>query len=310
MRSAAFANLFELIISPYPDRIYRGLRPEIEELESNDLILAGRLVYSLTPNKFCPATVTSHPSILKNIIRRYVAVAIAECDKFFDVSEFDLSGAVAGNLLHKEDVFSITQSFQLQVVFSQKTLYLAVLAGQRVYNRVRLPEVLDSLGTKWMTLPQKALCFAGKASTARWRDGQILSLNGDSCLVRIPSIHPSEITLPTNRIIPKLGTSTIKRLLHLKRSRTPIEQKLKSIRSGSNSNEGKTAAINTISILENYIRPLFPLSIGGMRVQIAGDAATIADLSVSRIKQPFRCLSKLDGRRHVFDSLLAFSGRS
>lgn len=275
-----------------------------EEQAPSNLITLGKYYFSLNANRHCPERLNAPQTFVKDIIHNALASAINKSDLFFDVSHKSLSATVSGQLLYKEDVFSITRAFRLQVFFDKKGFYLAVLANQRLYNRIRLPEVLELLGENSLSFPQNALCFAGDGDEAKWRDGKILSINADFCFVSIPSIRPSEITLPIHRVIPKLDTVMIKRLAFLKNSHANIEQLLKRLRSGEDNNEGTSTAKASQEILEKYIAPLFPLLIGDLSVSISQSTCSPSDIEFNEIRQTFKCMSKLGGRPQVFDSIL------
>lgn len=301
---SAVSNLFELRIEPIPSVLYRGRRDKDSGPFPPTVIASGPNVFSPVPFGPCKERVAAIPAILKDLVRRCLLNAISECNQFFDISSFALSGTVSGELLHKENVCSIARSFQLQVMFDEKGFYLAVLAGQKVYNRLRLPEVLSLLGSNAVSLPHRALCFAGKGSGARWRDGTILSISSESCIVRVPSVNPSELTLPNHRIIPKLNIATIKRLLRLKGSNTNIEKKMKQLRSSGGKSEGQYTFNSTQALLRDHLAPLFPLPLGESRVYISDEACSLNRLTTKSINKSFECKSIIDGRTHVFNSPL------
>jgi Piwi domain len=304
MNPKPFTNLFKLIITPPLRELYRVLREGNHTTKTTDTVVSGKYVYSFEPSRLFSETVEVNRDIIKNMIHKRIAAAIAHSDKFFDIRTYSLGGTLAGDLLHKEEVFSIARSFQLQVLFDEQRFYLAVLAGLKIYNRIRLPEVLHLLGSNAITLPSRALCFAGKGPEARWRDGQILSISKESCIVRVPSIQPSEVTVSYQRVIPKLNSTVIKRLLHLKGSRTSIEQKIKQIRSRGGISEGANVSKSSKEILRDHIAPLFPLLLGRSRVQIKQEASVLDDLPATIDRKRFHCVSAIDGQTHVFDSLL------
>jgi hypothetical protein len=304
MKPKPFTNLFELHITPPIRELYRALREGNQTAKTTDTVVSGKYIYSFEPSRHFPESVAVTRDVIKNMIHKRLAAAIANCDKFFDVQTYSLGGTLAANLIHKEEVFSIARSFHLQVFFDQRAFYLAVLAGLKIYNRLRLPEVLNLLGSNAFTLPSRALCFAGKGSDARWRDGQILSISNETCIVRVPSIQPSEVTVSCQRVIPRLKNTVIKRLLHLKGSRTSIEQKLKQIRSQGGLSEGANVSESSKDILQNHITPLFPLSLGRSQVHVNKGASLLEDLPAVVDRKRFPCISTIDGKPHVSDSLL------
>lgn len=299
-----FTNLYELNINPVPHTLFRGRRLEEESGVPLGLIGLGKYYYSFIPNKLCPEQLFAPEKHLKDIIHNTIASRLEQSGLFFDVSKKGLGATVAGNLLHKEDVFSIARAFQLQVLFDKKSYYLALLANLKLYNRVRLPEVIKLLGEKSLSFPQAALCFTGEGAEAKWRDGKLLSITNDACYVSVPSIHPSEITLPLNRVIPKLDIVTVKRLAFLKGSKTGIEQVFKNLRSGPQKNEGAVALQASQGVFEEYISPLFPINIEGLSISLSKTSARAENINFIKVEQTVKCVSKLDGESHIFDSIL------
>lgn len=304
MSSTPFTNLFELTFSPPLRTMYRGLRQAEQKSDRGQTVVWGKHVYSPIKTAVCPERVETSPEVLKNMIHKSLAAEIVSSDKFFDTHPGTLSATVAARLLHKEEAFSIARSFQLQILFDHRAFYVAVLAGLKLYNRLRLPDVLRLLGENALSPPYGALCFAGKGTDARWRDGKVLALSGGSCVVHVPSIHPSEITVPAQRVIPRLGAVMIKRLLHMKGSRTRVELKLKQLRSKAQGGEGEYLFRSSVEVLQEHVRPLFPLALGDHRVTVADKPFSTASLDATTIEKHFRCASEIDGQRHVFDSPL------
>ena len=298
------ANLFRLSFTPLPTTLYRGLKQEVARDDYGDAVPFGKYLFSLNQTSVCIESTAVTNDALKDILQKKLTSAIASDAHFFDVNPRLLSASVAGDLLHKEEVFSIARSFQLQVLFVYDSFYLVALAGLRLYNRLRLSDVLQSLGANAISLPLGALCFAGKGPDARWRDCQILSLSDDSAIVRIPSLHPPEITVPVQRVIPRLATSMIKRLLHLKGSQTSVEQKLKYIRSHGHSGEGQYIYESSLKLLRDHVAKLFPLEIGRYQIGLELGQEPLAALRVKTIVKEFQCASKLNREEHVFDSPL------
>lgn len=304
MKLPPSANLFKLSFIPQPSTLYRGLRHAIERNEYGDAVASGKYLYSLHATAVCTDSTDATNAILKHIVQKNLANVISSSDQFFDINPRLLSGSVVRELLHKEEIFSIARTFQLQILFAHDQLYLVTLAGLRLYNRLRLPEVLELIGAHALSLPMGALCFAGKGAGARWRDCQILSLSDDSAIVKVPSMSPPEVTLPRQRVIPRLATSMIKRLLYLRRSRTNVEQKLKDIRSGLSGGEGEYIYQSSAKLLREHFANLFPLEIGQYQVQLDDNAQPLDSLSTNTLRKQFQCRSNVNGQRDIFDSPL------
>ena len=304
MNSAGYVNLYELKIQPALDTLYRGPRFQENEVRALDTINSGRYAYSCLQTAVCTEPTAVSRIILKDMIHKRLASAITGYDRFFDVSPYSLSGTIAGNLLYKEDVFSVARSFELQVVFDPQDFYLAVLAGQKVYNRLRLPEVLELLGKNAFTLPQRALCFTGEKGQERWRDGKILAfVSPDVCIVQVPSVQPSEISVPTHRVIPKLGITMIKRLLYLKGSSINIEQKLTQFRSDRSKSVETHYRDSSDVVRRENIGPLFPIQLGSSQIHIGEQPVQLKNLSSKVITKRFPCASKVENATHEFDSI-------
>jgi len=302
MSQDSFANLFRLQLTPPPRTLYRGPRHESVGNKSPDQVPFGKYVYMPVKTRSCYESVEAVPDVLKDLLHRHISRAVATSDLFFDVNEYGLFASVAGDLPYKEEVFSIARSFQLQVLFDDQGYYLSALAGLKVYNRLRLTEILGLLSHNAISLPFGALCFAGKGAEARWRDAKVLSLSDDSCAVRVSSLSPTELTVPHHRVIPRLGTSVIKRLLYLKRSRTSIEMKLRRLRTGDYG-AGHRVLESTLGVLRNYISTVFPFTLGQATVDVSPEPTPLSELPSSRIDRRIHCVSRFNGHQVAFDTL-------
>lgn len=303
MLAEAFGNLFRITFSPALDVIYRGARPGDSSKRPAGTVVVGRYVYSPLDLPGCGEKVRASARVVRLMIHQYLRVAIAENAQFFDVSSFSLSASIAGQVLHREDTFSVAQSFELQLVFREDDMFLAILAHQSVYNRLHLPEVVQLLGADCTTVPRAGLCFTGPVGEERWRDCQILEVGSSGrALVHAAGASPSQISIPQERVIPKLALPLIKRLLSAKRSGTNVELLLKRLRAPHGTLEAKHLWEACEAIRAKYIAPIFPIQFGLCEVNLDSEPVSLRELESEVIEERFLCVPRAGGASG-FDSI-------
>jgi hypothetical protein len=245
------------------------------------------------------------PAILKDIVHHKLRRALSSSRVFFDVSAYDLSATIQRKVLHGEESFSITRSFELQVIFDENDLYLAILPDLKLYNRLRLDEVLRILGPQAVCPPQHALCYTGEQGDEKWRDGEILAISSNgSVIVRVPSVVPADTSLPPRRVIPRLSSTMIRRILHIKRSPTRIDTTLARIRADGQFGPTNHAFNALHELRAEYIQPLFPLFIGQSQVDLTATPVPLTTITSALIQKTYHCVSQTEQSSQPFDSIL------
>lgn len=303
MESEPFINLFQIKFTPDVDFIFRGPRNQNDRRRTWDKTLIGNHVYSTTESDICTEKVEAQASVLKILVRKTIAKKITKEPKFFDIRPFGLCASIAGNLLYREDAFSVAQGFELQLVSKNKDLYLAVLAHQRIYNRLQLSEVIKLVGKEWIMEPHHAICFAGEPNKEKWQDCEILDvLSTGQAIIEARGIKPSQITITQERIIPKLNLNLIKKLLSIKRSRTQIEQLMMNLRRKNGRSEAENLINMSKNIREKYINVMFPMKFGDSRMNLSNEPALLSFMGGEVISNRFLCVPR-PGGGPKFDSI-------
>jgi len=266
------ANLYRIGLRPAREYLFRGLRPAPDAPKPGNSVTRGKFLYRLEESTDTPEKVAATFGLLKDFVDLGLRAALSQCDLFFDLSPFSLQVTIEKEFLHREKVFSILRSIQMQVVAHVDGLYLAVLPGRRLYNRMPLAEVLRLLGEHALHFPLRILCYAGDPGEEKWQDAQLLSVDHKACLVRVPSLRVQEITVPSERVIPRLGKIHIKSLLRLLHSSTNLDKILQEVTYKDRPNE-----LNQ-QFLRDHVRPLFPLRISTTEVELSDHLSDLAEL--------------------------------
>src|SRR5690349_5747568 len=119
-------NLFPVHIDPPLDVLYRGPRGDASDSLSTEVVARGPYLYSFAHSKFCRDRVAEEPEVVVEFLRRKLSQAIIRSNAFFDVSPHFLSASISGDLLHKEQTFSIAKRFDLQPLFNDRGYFMVV----------------------------------------------------------------------------------------------------------------------------------------------------------------------------------------
>lgn len=101
------SNFYELTLNPVITDLYRGQRPQTPESRVRGTVYHGRHVYSLRRSDLCPSQVKAEPAILREFIHSTLRQSLEGDHRFFDLSDYALSGSIAGDLLYLRDAESV-----------------------------------------------------------------------------------------------------------------------------------------------------------------------------------------------------------
>lgn len=262
----ARTNLYALQVDPPVELCYRGQRNQFGNDVPADLVAFGQHAYSLVPHSSCRDRVAVEPAVVVAFVRARLAEALLASRAFFDVSSHFLEATVSGDLIYREDSFSIAKRFQLQPSFDDRRKFVAVDFACRIYNRVRLPVVLSTLGPKSIGFPMPGLVFTAYADVERWQDCRIVTLlDNDNCVVRL-SLSGDELQVPQARVIPRLPLAVMIKLARQTGSMTNLDSVIKR----AHATTGRTTLQDRIAdIVTNHLKSVFPLYLEKSKVELS-----------------------------------------
>jgi hypothetical protein len=300
-----FTNIFPLNISPYPQNLFKGDRMNFLQNHNVPIVSRGKYAYSLIQTKHLNEATRVELSILKDLVLHSIKSTLLKSPNFFDVSAYSLSASIAKDYLYREEVFSVIRAFELQLLYTTDSLYVAINPTYKVYSRLPLPEILSKLGENSISLPQRCLCYSGESGKERWRDARILGFRDtDKSVVHVPSLEHPEIIVSNKRIIPKLPIVHIKRLLRLYHSTTQIEAKLIKLRKQNFKSEGEAHFNLTQSLLKKVLMLLGDISFGEHSISIGAVPTPLNEFDSKIIDTPsYSCLSRIGGKPIKFDNI-------
>lgn len=304
MTTKPHANVFRLLLPQDDVLVYRTLRDGVPR-DAREFVRIGKFAYSET-NLGSMEAVRASPIVLKQFISRNIGQAVQSDSRLFDVNEFAISASVANNPLHREEIFSIVQAFDLQIIFDRTSFFLAILPFVKIYNRLRLSAVIDLLGRNTLTVPLRGLCFAGTAGSERWQDCRVLGIpEGTSCLVQLFHEARSEITVPLERVIPKLPIGLVRALKARSGSHGSIDALLQSTRKRGALSDGASFVSATEAVRSNYIASYFPVEIGTTLVSLDLMPTTLESLKATRIDPVATLTSPIDQTHATFEHVVS-----